>query len=1116
MASNVGNIKVKLNLDSAAYEQGIKAATSSISTLGTALGALGVGFGAIQLVDIGKQALKASSNFEQANISFEVMLGSAEKAQKLVNEIQNMANVTPFETQDLLDSAKVLMNFGIQLQDVLPDLKMLGDISGGNKEKMNSMTLAFAQMSSAGRLMGQDLLQMVNAGFNPLQQISEKTGKSMAVLKDEMSEGKISVQMVKQAFIDATSEGGRFYGMMDKQSQSLEGMSSTMSDAYTLMTRSISDMALPALKEQVGEVTNVINATTDNIQKMKEWAAVNQDIVGGTKDAAIAIAALAVAIPITNSAVVGIIASIRNFGVVTAATSAYQIAFATMLKGETALALIQYRAALTATIVEVRALTIAMLQCPLTWVTVVLGAGAAAWWGYQQNVKSTVRAIEELNNAQDQNVDKTVDAIRTIKELGSAKNLDYNQTKKLDEAISYLTEKYPNYIGKLKQELKLKGEISRATAEQIANEMTLAKVKGLQEARIKLNKDMQRDMFFSNILGKSHAGGRYGITKGNQKRDDALNAERAKLEAERKAIIEDLSKLNTEDKTSSSSVGDSSGTGKKKKGKTASQLAAEEKRRQKEVLDYKIALLDVEKYETQKTDEEIYQLDLKQANLRIASAKKGTSEYAQALSAKLKLERDHEEKLKDLKSQQVVDTLEYNKQEINGENTTLELMYEANRISKVKMLELEISNINKKKELERQALAEQLKLVQGNVAEEVKIKRASNREQEDLDRELMRKSIDLQEAKRVSFKDFSTEVSTGWGNTVSDLIKGDVELSNVFSSITGTLVDAFANQCGKMVALWLQNHVQMGAITKLFGIEKAATDATIVSGNVAVGASNTAVAGTAAGLAGANTLLTASNTAVAVSSGTAAATTATSAGVMTGAAATMGAGITAIVGPVAALAGAFATLALSTTVVALTMPIIAISTTIVAFSSALAAFGLGMLNVVMGITAATSLLFAPISVLLAAEFAIIAVGAKLAAVAVAQLAIALAAASAAAIPVVGWALAPAAATMTGAAIAAANTMVQFREKGGPVKKGQAYVVGEKRPELFVPDRDGTILPNTNSMGGGASNNYNVSVVMPISATDSKSFESRLDEFTEKIHSNLSKAIKRRKLSPLAT
>lgn len=1106
MANNVGNIKVKLNLDSAQFEQGMNTAVGSIRKLSTVLGALGVGFGAAQIVkgvkDIASNALKASSNFEQANISFGVMLGSAEKAQKLVKELESMANVTPFETQDLLDASKTLLNFGINVKEIVPDLQMLGDISGGNAERMRSLTLAFAQMSSAGRLMGQDLLQMINAGFNPLQVISEKTGKSMAVLKDEMSEGKISVEMVRQAFIDATSEGGRFYGMMNKQSESFEGLVSTMSDAYTIMTRSVSDMLLPALKEQVRSTTEVINAANDSILKFKEWAATNQQTVGAIKDACVAISVLAVAIPLTNKAVVTIIASMRSFGVITAKTTAYQIAFATYLKGDVALALIQYRAALTATIAQVRALTIALLQCPLTWVTVALGAGAAAWWAYQQNAQSTVRAIEELNAAQDEQVDKTTSAIRTLKELDGAQKLNYQQTKKLDEAIAYLTEKYPGYINRLREELRLKGEISRATAEQIANEMMLSKIKGLQEQRVKLNKDMMRDLKLSTALSKvlpgaawaNKAGGRYGITRSNQKRDDTLNAERKKLEAERKAIVDELTALGKEEETSTAS---SSTAGKKSKKKTAAQLAAEEKRRRKELLDYKIALLDVEKYEKERTEEEIYQIELQKANLRLASAKKGTSEYAEALAAKLKLEQEHAQKIRELSVKANVDNIEDEKRKLVNENAVFELQYEANAISKKKLLELEIDNIIKRKELEKQALAEQLKLVENNNAEQVKLKRASNQKIEQLDLELMRKEIELQKAKRVSFKSFTDDVSSSWGSTVSDLLNGNIAFSDVFNKMLDGALNSFGNYCGQMVQQWLQNNLQMSSITQLFRVQKAATDAATIAGNSAVSASNVALSASDGVLTAANTALTTSNVAVAASSGTAAATTATSAGVMAGAATTIGSAFSAMLAPVATLATTMATLALTTSAVAMNMSIIALATGLYALESLLANLTTLLLNVQLTVLAGV---------------------ASIAAKAMATLAIANAANSAAQIPFVGWAIAPGAALSTAAAIMAADSMVQFREKGGPVTAGQPYIVGEKRPELFIPDRSGTILPDTSALGGsgGSYTEYNVPVTMVVSATDSKSFESRIDDLTDRIHSNLEKKIKRRKLAPLGT
>lgn len=1104
MSVTAGQVAVKLNLDKTQFEQGMQQARKSVDLLSTAfssIAALGVG---ATLLNIGQNALKASSDFEQAQVAFGVMLGDAEKASRLVNQLQDMANVTPFETQDLLDASRVLLNFGIQLEDLLPDLQMLGDISGGNREKMRSMTLAFAQMSSAGRLMGQDMLQMVNAGFNPLQQISEETGKSMAVLKKEMEEGKISVDMVQQAFRNATAEGGRFHGMMEQQSQTLEGVTSTMSDAYTLMTRSISDMALPAIKEQIVETTRLIEKITENINAFKEWASVNQSTVYGLKNASIAIAALAVAIPLTSKAVTGLILAYRNLGVVTASTTAYHLAFANLLKGNAALALVQYRAAITATIVQVRALTVAMLANPITWVTVVLGAGAAAWWKYQQSIHETANAIEELNAKQDENVNKTTEAIRTIQELQGAKNLDYEQTKRLDQAIEYLTEKYPNYINKLKEELRLKGQISKATAEQIANEMTLAKVKELSERKAKIDKKVQRGIAAYNqqqLMAAARFGtpiqenpGRLGASKSLQRDQDAINKELEKVKKEREAIVNELTSLQAEEPVARRSTSTAAG-----ETKTAKQLAAEEKARQKEALDYKIAMLEVEKYETQKTENEIYQINLQQANARINAAKAGTSEYAQALAQKLQLEREYEQKQKALKSQQVVDDLTNAKQGIDNQMAMLELEYDRRRISKAQLLQLEINFINQKKKLEEAALQEQLKLVQGNAAEEVKIKRASQQVMENYNLQANRKALELWNYQHQEIKGFADDFASEWGNTLSGLISGEMTFADAANSLFNNILGSFGDMCGEMVTRWIKDNMSLITTTRAFTTVKLWCDRLLHLSNSKMIASNAVMAQSAVATAGAT-------------SGAAA----TTSGAMKG----LGTVISVVTSPILKLAGAMATLAASSGAVALSMPIIAISTAVTAAGAALAALSLGMMNISMGLTNAAAWLFMPTSIMLAAQMAVVGAAATTAAVAVGKLAVALAAASAAAIPFVGWMLAPAAAMATGAGIAAgqmlAASAVQFREKGGEVKKGQAYIVGEKRPELFIPDRNGRIEPNLNSLNGNGEsttqNSYSTTVV--IQAIDTKDFKQRVGDLTEFIHGNIQKGVKKRQLAPL--
>ena len=104
-------------------------------------------------------------------------------AGQLIPQIKELAKISPLTMSDMVGAEKMMLGFNIQAEDTIKYLKAISDISMGESSKFNSLTLAFSQMSAAGKLIGQDLNQMINAGFNPLQIISEKTGKSIATLK---------------------------------------------------------------------------------------------------------------------------------------------------------------------------------------------------------------------------------------------------------------------------------------------------------------------------------------------------------------------------------------------------------------------------------------------------------------------------------------------------------------------------------------------------------------------------------------------------------------------------------------------------------------------------------------------------------------------------------------------------------------------------------------------------------------------------------------------------------------------------------------------------------------------------------------------------------------------
>lgn len=174
--------------------------------------------------------IKFNASIEQYITSFEVMTGSAEKAAEIMQRLQKIGAETPFETEDIAETTQLLMNYGFTADDAIDKMQMLGDISQGSAEKMNRIATAYGQMSSAGKVTLEDVKQMIEAGFNPLREISESTGESMSSLYDRISDGTVAVDEITDSMIRSTSEGGKYFQSMDKQSQTLNGRLSTLSD----------------------------------------------------------------------------------------------------------------------------------------------------------------------------------------------------------------------------------------------------------------------------------------------------------------------------------------------------------------------------------------------------------------------------------------------------------------------------------------------------------------------------------------------------------------------------------------------------------------------------------------------------------------------------------------------------------------------------------------------------------------------------------------------------------------------------------------------------------------------------------------------------------------------
>ncbi len=158
--------------------------------------------------------------------------GNAAAAEDMFARISEYGKVTVYDKAGLLEAQKTMMSFGITGEKSFATLRQIGDIAMGDKQKMQSLALAFSQATSAGKLQGQDLLQLINAGFNPLQIISERTGESMLSLKEKMSKGQISAEMLSQAFQWATDEQGLFYQGAERAGTTTSGRINQLKDTF--------------------------------------------------------------------------------------------------------------------------------------------------------------------------------------------------------------------------------------------------------------------------------------------------------------------------------------------------------------------------------------------------------------------------------------------------------------------------------------------------------------------------------------------------------------------------------------------------------------------------------------------------------------------------------------------------------------------------------------------------------------------------------------------------------------------------------------------------------------------------------------------------------------------
>jgi tape measure domain-containing protein len=204
-------------------------------------------------------AVEAVSSFEKSTVSFEVMLKSADKAKKLLEEITQFSATTPFQQEEIEGSARTLLAFGFSAEQVIPLLRQIGDVAAGTNQPIGELVEIFGKARASGRIMNDDLNQLANRGIPVYELFAKQLGVGTDQVRKLSEQGKIGFSNLEKAFQTLTSEGGLFTGLMEKQSKTTGGQISNLKDNVSLLMREIGQGLKPVIDTVVTTFSSLVS-----------------------------------------------------------------------------------------------------------------------------------------------------------------------------------------------------------------------------------------------------------------------------------------------------------------------------------------------------------------------------------------------------------------------------------------------------------------------------------------------------------------------------------------------------------------------------------------------------------------------------------------------------------------------------------------------------------------------------------------------------------------------------------------------------------------------------------------------------------------------------------------
>jgi tape measure domain-containing protein len=217
--------------------------------------------GGAAAVGVGMKSVMAAADFEQTKVAFATLIGDAGKAEETLAKLRKLGAETPFEFPELADAGRKLIAFGESADTVPETLRRIGDVSAGVQAPINEIAELYGKARVQGRLFAEDINQLTGRGIPIIQELAKQFGVSDSQVKKLVESGQVGFPNIEKAFIDMTSQGGKFSGMMEAQSKTTSGLFSTLKDSinevFLTLGQPINDALRPLIADAVGMISKL-------------------------------------------------------------------------------------------------------------------------------------------------------------------------------------------------------------------------------------------------------------------------------------------------------------------------------------------------------------------------------------------------------------------------------------------------------------------------------------------------------------------------------------------------------------------------------------------------------------------------------------------------------------------------------------------------------------------------------------------------------------------------------------------------------------------------------------------------------------------------------------------